>query len=153
MNGTQIKFDDVELNVDNQGGDYFKFPDQGPDGRAISEGSKRGYGGTWKSEDKIGTWVNYTQFARVEVIEKDDFSAWDWVVADHLQCGKEGQTPPPGGWQAARFLELWNSLPMIANANGNRFSGESFDYNDLCGGAGGLLTWAYKFRAGVYRPQ
>ena len=153
VNGTQIKFDDVELNVDNQGGDYFKFPDQGPDGRAISEGSKRGYGGTWKSEDKIGTWVNYTQFARVEVIEKDDFSAWDWVVADHLQCGKEGQTPPPGGWQAARFLELWNSLPMIANANGNRFSGESFDYNDLCGGAGGLLTWAYKFRAGVYRPQ
>ncbi len=153
VNDTQIKFDDVELNVDNQGGDYFKFPDRGPDGRAIVEGSPRGYGGTWKSGDKIGTWVNYTQFARVEVIEQDDFSAWDWVVADHLQCGKEGQTPPPGGWQAARFQELWNLLPMTADATGNRFSGESFDYNDICGGDEGRVTWEYKFRAGVYRPQ
>src|SRR5215475_10342492 len=63
--------------------------------------------------------------------EQDDFTAWDWVVADHLQCGKEGQTPPPGGWQAARFQELWSTLPMTANANGNRFSSVSFDYNDI----------------------
>lgn len=119
----------------------------------IAEGSRRGYGGTWKSGDKIGTWVNYTQFARVEAIEQDDFSAWDWVIADHLQYGKEGQTPPPGGWQAARFQELWNELPATASANGNRFSGESFDYNDICGGDEGRVTWEYKFRAGVYRPQ
>ncbi len=153
VNDVQIQYDNVDLNVDNQGGDYFKFPDKGPDGRAIAEGSKRGYGGTWKSDDKIGTWINYTQFARVEVIEQDDFSAWDWVVADHLQCGKEGQVPPAGGWQAARFQELWDTLPMTANTNGNRFSGESFDYNDICGGDEGRVTWEYQFRAGVYRPQ
>ena len=153
VNDVQIRFDDVELNVDNQGGDYFKFPDRGPDGRAIVEGEKRGYGGTWKTDDKIGTWINYTQFARVEVIEQDDFSAWDWTVADHLECGKTGQTPPPGGWQAARFQALWATLPASAATTGNRFSGDSFDYNDICGGAGGLVTWEYKLRAGVYRPQ
>lgn len=153
VNDVQIAFDDVELNVDNQGGDYFTFPDRGPDGRRIEESARRGYGGTWKSGDKIGTWVNFTQFARVEVIEQDDFSAWDWVVADHLQCGKQGQNAPAGGWQAARFQQLWSTLPAIANASGNRFSGESFDYNDICGGDEGRVTWQYKLRAGVYRPQ
>jgi len=153
VNNVQISFDDVELNVDNQGGDYFRFPDRGPDGRRIDEGARRGYGGTWRSGDKIGTWVNFTQFARVEVIEQDDFSAWDWVVADHLQCGKQGQVAPAGGWQAARFQELWNALPKVAHATGNRFGGESFDYNDICGGDEGRVTWQYKLRAGVYRPQ
>ncbi len=152
-NDGQIRFDDVELNIDNQGGDYFKFADRGPDGREIVAGAKRGYGGTWKTDDKIGTWVNYTRFARVEVIELDDLSAWDWTIADHLLCGKTGTTPPPGGWQAARFQALWDTLPASASTNGNRSGGDSFDYNDICGGADGLVTWAYKFRAGVYRPQ
>jgi hypothetical protein len=153
VNDTQLRFDDVELNVDNQGGDYFRFPDRGPDGRPIEEGAPRGYGGTWKSGDKMGTWINYTKFARVEAIEQDDFSAWDWVVADHLQCGKEGQTPPPGGWQAAWFQELWTTLPLSAAVTGSRFNPAGFDYNDICGGDEGRVTWEYRFRAGVYRPQ
>jgi hypothetical protein len=153
VNDAQITFDDVDLNVDYAGGDYYSFPDVGPDGRPIEPGAKRGYGGTWRSDDKIGSWINYTHHARVETIEQDDFTRWDWVVADHVQCGREGQTAPPGGWQSLRFQELWDKLPLVALTTGNRMSGEVFEFNDVCGGDEGLVTWRYTFRAGVYRPQ
>jgi len=42
---------------------------------------------------------------------------------------------------------------LTADADGNRFRGESFDYNDICGGDEGRVTWEYKFSAGIYRPS
>ena len=149
VNGNQLSFVDYDLNVDNAGNDTYRFPDMWPDfPKAGIDGKPRVYGGRWPSDNNRGTWLNYTGAARVEATEMDDFSAFDWVVADNVMCGRSGAAPADG-WQADWFLQQWNSLP----GQTVRSASKVWTFDDECAGDPGDPTWHYEFKAGVDRTQ
>jgi hypothetical protein len=148
-NGGQLNYVDYDLNVDNAGNDTYRFPDMWPDFPMTGiDGKPRVYGGRFPTDNNRGTWINYTSSARVEATERDDFTAFDWVVADHLTCGVSG-TAPPGGWQTKWFLDTWAWLP----GQPLRSATKVWTFDDICGGDSGKPTWRYEFKAGVDRTQ